>query len=153
VTKWLETAPQRPWWQWLLAATAAGFVSGLILALLGVFAVQAIHDYLAHDKLTEWGDALLAIYAFLTFAATGFVAAFSGIYGALRRSRYLPLSITCVTLAINVIGFFVPTGGYAMLPFYASVVTGVSLTIGFLGRERRKPIAVRTAPAGPKSEV
>jgi membrane protein DedA with SNARE-associated domain len=66
----LENACKRPSWQWLIAATAAGFVSGLIWALLGVFASQAIHDHLAQDQQTELGDAVLAIYAFLTFAAT-----------------------------------------------------------------------------------
>lgn len=151
--KWLETARERPWWQWLIAATATGLVSGLILALLGVFASQAIHDYLAHDRQTEWGDAALAIYAFLTFGATGFVAAFSKVYGIFRRNRYLPLIITCVTLAINIVGFFVPTGGYALLPFYASMVIGVSLTIGFLGRECRNPITDRTAPSSPKHDI
>jgi hypothetical protein len=149
----LENACKRPSWQWLIAATAAGFVSGLIWALLGVFASQAIHDHLAQDQQTELGDAVLAIYAFLTFAATGFVAAFSSVYGTLRRSLYSSVGITCVTLAINIIGFFVPTGGYAMLPFYASIVIGVSLTMAFLGRERRGQTAVRTALSGPMSGV
>ncbi|MGA8310566.1 MAG: hypothetical protein WB755_11095 [Terriglobales bacterium] len=135
--KWLETIRERPRWQVLVAATIGGFISGLISAVLGVYGSSAIHDYLVHDKLTEWGDALLAMYAFLTFGATGFVAAFSSIYGVARRSRYVPLAITCGTLTINVLGFFVPTGGYALLPFYVSIVTGISLTIAFLGREQR----------------
>lgn len=152
MTNSLENARKRPWWQWLIAATVAGLVSGLILALLGVFASQAVRDHLAHDQQTEWGDAVLAIYAFLTFAATGFVAAFSSVYGTLRRSLYPSVGITCVALTINIIGFFVPTGGYAMLPFYASIVIGVSLTMAFLGRERRDHTAGRTT-LSPMSEV
>lgn len=129
---WLEAARERPWWQLLLAAIVAGSISGPVVALLGVFASEAIHNYLAHDKLTEWEDALLAIYAFLTFGATGFVAGFSIIYGLARRSWHRPLAITCATLAINILGLFTPTGGYAMLPFYISIVAGAGLTIAFL---------------------
>ena len=130
---WLEHVRARTWWQLLLVATAGGIISGLTLAMLGVFGSPVLGAYLIRPKeTTELGEAVLAIYAFLSFAATGFVAAFSGIYGIARRSRFIPLTITCIALSINLLGFFVPTGGYALLAFYASVVVGVGLTVLFL---------------------
>ena len=45
--------------------------------------------------------------------------------------------ITGIVLSVNILGFFVPTGGYALLPFYSSIVLGVSLTVAFLILRRR----------------
>jgi len=117
----------------LFVATTAGIIAGLAFAILAVFSSPAIGALLTHGKpTTELGDAALAIYAFLTFAATGLIGAFSSTYGIARRKVYAPLMITGITMSVNILGFFVPTGGYALLPFYASVVTGLSLTVVFL---------------------
>jgi len=107
-----------------------------LTALFGVLGTHQLAAYLNRGKqTTELGDAVLAIYVFLTLAATGFVAAFSGTYGIARRRAYASLLITCATLGINVVGFFVPTGGYALLPFYCSLVAGVGLTLALLIRK------------------
>jgi hypothetical protein len=121
------------WWCLLVAATVSGIVSGLVLAVSGVLCSHAIATYLTHDKqTTELGDAALAIYVFFTFGATGFIAAFSGTYGIVRRRGYAPVAITGITLGINILGFYEPTGGYALLPLYSSIVIGLGLTVGFL---------------------
>jgi len=83
---------------------------------------------MARAETTELGDAVLAIYVFLSFSATGFVAAFSGTYGVARSRMLPPVLITLLTVAINVLGFLVPTGGYAMAPFYLSLLIGIGLT-------------------------
>jgi len=97
---------------------------------------------MAHGETTELGDAVLAIYVFLSFSATGFVAAFSGTYGVARSRILPPVLITLLTLAINVLGFFVPTGGYAMLPFYLSLLIGIGLTAVVMTPRRRKDTGV-----------
>ncbi len=133
VGKWLEQLRICGWWILLFVATAAGIISGLAFAILAVISSPAIGTLLTRGKpTTELGDAVLAIYAFLTFAATGFIGAFSGTYGIARKKGYTPLAITGITMSVNILGFFVPTGGHALLPFYASVVTGLSLTVAFL---------------------
>ena len=136
----------------LLRPPRPDWFRGLILALLGVFASQAIHDHLAHDQQTEWATQCWRFTLFSLSRSQGSLR-HSSVYGTLRRSLYPSVGITCVALTINIIGFFVPTGGYAMLPFYASTVVGVSLTMAFLGRERRDQTAGRTTLSGPMSEV
>jgi hypothetical protein len=132
VTKVIEYL-RAAWWRLLIAAMIGGVISGLLFAIAGVPGSHAIATYLAHGKEpTELGDAALAIYAFFAFGSTGFIAGFSGTYGIARRSGYAPLVITCIAGGINVLGFFVPTGGYALAPFCASIVIGLSLTVVWL---------------------
>lgn len=119
---------------------ACGVLAAIVLAMLGLCCIPLIEKCLAHvQQTTEWGDAVLGIYAFMTFGATGFIAGFSSAYGIARRSGYAPLVITSIVLSINIVRFFVPTGGYAMLPFYVSVAVGLGLTVVFL--------ILRSAPA------
>jgi hypothetical protein len=121
------------WWQLLLVATVSGIVVGVISIVLGLFCSIPIGLVLAHgQKITELGDAALGMFAAMTFGATGMIAGFSSVYGIARRRGYVALAVTCIALAINIGGFFVPTGGYAMLPFYASIAIGLSLTVVFL---------------------
>src|SRR5579864_5756288 len=146
VAKCLRYIRACKWWHLLSIATMAGIISGLVLAVLGVVTSPIIGRYLTHgSQTTEMGDAALAIYAFLTFGATGFIAAFSGAYGIARRSRYAPILITSIALTINIVGFFVPTGGYALAPFYASVVIGLGLTGAVLIHRRSELGATKTA--------
>lgn len=84
----------------------------------------------------------MGIYVFLGFSATGFAAGFSSIYGLARRRKLVPVVTTLLTIVINVVGFFVPTEGYAMLPFYLSIVVAVGLTAVLLmprNRARASP--------------
>jgi len=121
------------WWHLLLVATASGIVVGAISAILGIFCTIPIGLFLADgQETTEAGDAVLAIYGCMSFGATGLIAGFSGTYGIARQRGYAALAVTCVVFGINIVGFFVPTGGYAMLPFYASIVIGLILTVVFL---------------------
>ena len=132
MTKLLEYL-RAAWWRLLIAATIGGIVSGLLFAIAGVLGSHAIATYLAHGKEpTELGDAALAIFAFFAFGATGLMAGFSSTYGIARRNGYAPLVITCIVLGINVLGFILPTGGYALAPFCASIVIGLGLTVKFL---------------------
>ena len=71
---------------------------------------------------------MLAIYVVLSCSATGFIAGFSATYGVTRRRVLPPLLITLLAFAVNVVGFYLPTGGHAMLPFYLSLLTGIGLT-------------------------
>jgi hypothetical protein len=120
---------------------------GLVSAVLGLLSTPAIEIFLAHGKeTTEFGDAALAIYAFLTFGATGFIAAFAAKYGIVRRKVYAPLLITCIAMSINIVGFLVPTGGYALAPFYASIAIGFGLTAVFLMPRPNLPASVRPKP-------
>ena len=64
------------------------FVSGLILALLGVFASQAIHDHLPTISRQNGAMQCWRFTLILTFAATGFVAAFSN-FMALCGEAYI----------------------------------------------------------------
>jgi hypothetical protein len=85
---------------------------------------------------------------FPAFGTTGFVAAFSTIYGIARRQAYCPVIITSIAALINLLGWFVPTGGHAMMPFYASLAIGVGLTLAFsfTGKQdstRRVPASAR----------
>lgn len=116
-----------------MIATASGIVVGVVSAILGIFCTIPIRLLLAEgQETTEAGDAVLAIYAFMTFGATGLIAGFSGAYGIARQRGYIALAVTGIVLAVDIVGFFVPTRGYAMLPFYASIVIGLSLTVVFL---------------------
>ncbi len=118
------------WWHLLLIAIASGIVVGVVSAVLRIFCTIPLGLILANgQETTEAGDAVLAIYDFMAFGATGLIAGFSGIYGIARQRGYVALAVTGVAFAINIGGFFVPTGGYAMLPFYASIAIGLSLTI------------------------
>ena len=125
----------RAWWHLLLVATVSGIVASVVLAILGIFCTIPIGRLLAGgQQTTEAGDAALAMYAFMSFGATGLIAGFSGVYGLARQRGYAALAVTSVVLGINIVGFFVSTGGYATLPFYASIVLGLTLTVIFLIR-------------------
>ena len=132
--KWRDHLRTCSRWRLLFIATACGIVTAVVSVVLGISCVFPIVErYFASGKeTTEWGDAVLGIYVFLTFGSTGLIAGFSGIYGVARRRGYAALAITFTVLGINVLGFFVPTGGYALLPFYASIVIGLGLAGVFL---------------------
>jgi len=132
VIKWLRTRPQ---WQLIAIAATNGIIFGFCLTIVALFGAQRLATYLAHGETTELGDAALAIYVFLSSSATGFIAGFSGTYGVARRRILPPVLITLLACAINVVGFFLPTGDHAMLPFYLSLLTGIGLT--FLVPRRR----------------
>jgi len=100
--------------------------------MVGLFGAQRLATYLLHGENTELGDAVLAIFVLLTSSATGFIAGFSGTYGVARRRILSPVLITLLAFAINIVGFLVPTGGYALLPLYFSLFTGLGLTAVFL---------------------
>jgi len=135
VIKWIRTRPQ---WQLFVIAATAGIIFGSCLTIVGLFGALRLATYLAHGKTTELGDAVLSIYVFLISSATGFIAGFSGTYGVARRRILPPVLITLLALAINILGFFVPTGGHALLPFYFSLFTGLGLTAVFLIPRQRK---------------
>ena len=135
----LDSLRTAAWWRLLLAATVCGIIVGAVAAIVGVPATLAIATHFNGQQGTELGDAVLAIYAFATFSVTGFIAGISITYGLARRRGYTALVITCIVLGINIAGFFVPTGGYALAPFYASILIGLVLTIVFL--------ILRSAPA------
>jgi hypothetical protein len=121
------------WWRLLLVATASGIVVGILSAILGIFCTIPLGQLLAQgQETTEAGDAVLAMYAFMTFGATGSIVGFSGTYGIARQRGSLALAVTCIVLGVNIVGFFVPTGGYTLLPFYSSIVLGLTLTVVLL---------------------
>jgi hypothetical protein len=121
------------WWHLLLAATVSGIVVGAVSVVLGLFCAILIEALAANgQQSTEAGDVVLAICVVLTCGPTGLIAGFSGAYGIARRRGYAALAITCNALGINILGLYVPTNGHALLPFYASTVIGLSLTMVFL---------------------
>lgn len=83
---WVERVRKCSWGQLLFLASTSGLISGLAFAVSGVYGCGAIEMHLTHGNVTELGSAVLAIYAFLGFGATGFIAAFSSIYAIARRS-------------------------------------------------------------------
>jgi len=113
------------------AAITSGLIVGIVFATLGAFTCDAIVMYLTRGKETELGSAVLAMYTFPAFGTTGFVAGFSTIYGIARRRAYCPVITTCIAACVNLLGWFVPTGGHALMPFYASFAIGVGLTLAF----------------------
>jgi len=131
MNRWVERVRKYSWAQLLLVAITSGLISSVVFAILGVYSCDAIVMYLSHGKETELGSAVLAIYTFLAFGTTGFVAVFSTIYGIARRQAYCPVIITSIGACINLLGWFVPTGGHALMPFYASLAIGVGLTLAF----------------------
>jgi hypothetical protein len=131
MNRWVERVRKCSWAQLLLIATASGVFSGVVFAILGAYSCDAIVMYLNHGKETELGSAVLAIYTFLAFGTTGFVAAFSTSYAIARRQAYCPVMTTSIAACINLLGWFVPTGGHALMPFYASLAMGVGLTLAF----------------------
>jgi len=106
--------------------------------MVGLSGAQRLATYLAHGETTELGDAVLAIFVLLSSSATGFIAGFSGTYGIARRRILPPVLITLLAFVINVVGFYLPTGGHAMLPFYLSLLTGTVLTAVVLVPRRQK---------------
>jgi hypothetical protein len=119
-----------------MTAMASGIVFGLSFAVLGVIVSHSLATFLVHGETTELGDAVLAMFVFLSSLAVGFTAVLSGIYGIARMRTLPPILITLLAVSINVVGFIVPTGGHAMLPFYLSLVVGIGLTTIVLGAKR-----------------
>jgi hypothetical protein len=138
---WAERVRKCSWGQLLFLASTSGLISGLAFAVSGVYGCDAIEMQLTHGNVTELGSAVLAIYAFLGFGATGFIAAFSSVYAIARRQTFFPLIITFIVFCINLLGWFVPTGGYALLPFYASLAIGVGLTISLSFTRKQQQLA------------
>lgn len=148
MNSWVERVRKYSRVQLLLVATTSGLISGVLFSISGVFICDAVVMYLSHGKETELGSAVLAMYTFLAFGTTGFVAAFSTIYGIARRQAYCPVITASIAACINLLGWFVPTGGHALMPFYTSLAIGVglSLAFSFTGEQdstRRKGASVR----------
>jgi len=74
MNRWVERVRKYSWAQLLLVAITSGLISSVVFAILGVYSCDAIVMYLSHGKETELGSAVLAIYTFLAFGTTGFVA-------------------------------------------------------------------------------